>query len=594
MSPNTTTTNGLAATIGEPLHRTNILSPALVTTYKAAVLGSLAFFCPNLLSPFRLHNWLFWAVSALTSVVYLLCCWGDPGYQLECPSSWLESIDDGDGRRSQKIKRLKRLKARLAAKPPDNHTNRHTSSDSDNDGDVHNGADADGLNDDDESTDNLDGAITDGEEGPYVLSSKENFDFSAPIEIHHGGIAITADPNSVKIDRNGESDQPAPSESVHLEIELDNETSNADARTLVVIDPADYGRDRRGGPEPYLTRRAGHTTNITSRKSTAIVILIRLVAAVTAPFRLAKTGGKKVSDVVKSIFRRIGYWLLFQLRSCGVNIREWARLSVTPCLGSHSEKDSIPGASVPICQLNELITVGIDDLYQRNERMSFCTYCNHWKLLRTRHCKSCKRCVRVFDHHCPWLGVCVGECNRTLFLYYLIVQTVELLWTTVIIGNELLLDDLTWLDSDSMRIIIPRVFLVLQSFGLISLALMTCCLFTFHGILLAMNVTTWEMICWNRISYLKNREPQYGSPFGSDTLQKNCLLACLPPNILQTLLRRYCFKEDYGHKRPESDRFIWGPGNAQVWIIKERGDSDFGVMPTTLNPGCCNLYSVCI
>jgi len=45
----------------------------------------------------------------------------------------------------------------------------------------------------------------------------------------------------------------------------------------------------------------------------------------------------------------------------------------------------------------------------------FCTVCNLEQPIRAKHCKECRRCVALHDHHCPWLGVCVGEKNRFYF-----------------------------------------------------------------------------------------------------------------------------------------------------------------------------------
>ena len=39
---------------------------------------------------------------------------------------------------------------------------------------------------------------------------------------------------------------------------------------------------------------------------------------------------------------------------------------------------------------------------------------------RTHHCSTCKRCVLVMDHHCPWLSNCVGFKNRKTFMLLII------------------------------------------------------------------------------------------------------------------------------------------------------------------------------
>ncbi|KAL7719965.1 Palmitoyltransferase [Entamoeba marina] len=54
-------------------------------------------------------------------------------------------------------------------------------------------------------------------------------------------------------------------------------------------------------------------------------------------------------------------------------------------------------------------------LIDSNYPAQYCCYCNHFKPPRTRHCVVCDKCVLERDHHCSWLGFCVGKHNLRYF-----------------------------------------------------------------------------------------------------------------------------------------------------------------------------------
>ncbi|CDW86519.1 palmitoyltransferase akr1 [Stylonychia lemnae] len=52
-------------------------------------------------------------------------------------------------------------------------------------------------------------------------------------------------------------------------------------------------------------------------------------------------------------------------------------------------------------------------------KMKFCETCLIFRPQRTAHCNICDNCVLKFDHHCMWIGTCVGKRNYKYFMHFL-------------------------------------------------------------------------------------------------------------------------------------------------------------------------------
>ncbi|XP_016433032.1 putative protein S-acyltransferase 6 [Nicotiana tabacum] len=56
-------------------------------------------------------------------------------------------------------------------------------------------------------------------------------------------------------------------------------------------------------------------------------------------------------------------------------------------------------------------------------KLKYCRICNIYRPPRSCHCVICDNCVERFDHHCPWIGQCIGLRNYRLYVLLLVLAT---------------------------------------------------------------------------------------------------------------------------------------------------------------------------
>jgi hypothetical protein len=57
--------------------------------------------------------------------------------------------------------------------------------------------------------------------------------------------------------------------------------------------------------------------------------------------------------------------------------------------------------------------------FDREDRR-FCCFCELVRERGTEHCEECGVCIEGLDHHCPWVGKCIGRENLLDFYVFLV------------------------------------------------------------------------------------------------------------------------------------------------------------------------------
>jgi len=161
-------------------------------------------------------------------------------------------------------------------------------------------------------------------------------------------------------------------------------------------------------------------------------------------------------------------------------------------------------------------------------KLKYCYTCKIFRPPRASHCSVCDNCVDRFDHHCPWVGNCVGRRNYKYFFLFLASLTVYCAYLLALSVTALVLrtkapnsDFQTAMREGPLS---PVVALV-AFFSIWSVAGLA----GFHSYLTAHNMTTNEDIKGTF------KESNGGNPFSSGSSCKNCaIVLCgpLPPSLI--------------------------------------------------------------
>uniref|UniRef100_A0A3B4YDA1 Palmitoyltransferase n=1 Tax=Seriola lalandi dorsalis TaxID=1841481 RepID=A0A3B4YDA1_SERLL len=162
---------------------------------------------------------------------------------------------------------------------------------------------------------------------------------------------------------------------------------------------------------------------------------------------------------------------------------------------------------------------------QQVVKLKYCFTCKMFRPPRTSHCSLCDNCVERFDHHCPWVGNCVGKRNYRFFYSFIISLS---FLTSFIFGCVITHITLRKYSHSTKRHRYHSV-LVICFFSIWSILGLS----GFHTYLVASNLTTNEDIKGSWSS--KRGAEESGNPYSYNSIITNCcvtLCGPMPPSLI--------------------------------------------------------------
>lgn len=162
-------------------------------------------------------------------------------------------------------------------------------------------------------------------------------------------------------------------------------------------------------------------------------------------------------------------------------------------------------------------------------RLKYCFTCKIFRPPRASHCSVCDNCVERFDHHCPWVGNCVGLRNYRYFYLFLVSLSLHCVFIFACVITNLILrsrfDGFFSAIKETPASVAEGIICFFSIWSILGLT-------GFHTYLTVSNQTTNEDM---KGSYSSKHGQDSFNPYSRESVFADyCLTVCgpLPPSLL--------------------------------------------------------------
>jgi palmitoyltransferase ZDHHC9/14/18 len=144
--------------------------------------------------------------------------------------------------------------------------------------------------------------------------------------------------------------------------------------------------------------------------------------------------------------------------------------------------------------------------HHRLAKIKYCQTCDLYRPPRAIHCGICNCCIERLDHHCPWLGTCIGKRNYKYFLVFIWLVTLLVIQSITICSFHIASSRCNHISpSGELEYSTPQILSIVVLTLALIFGIFVFWLLGYHQYLICRNETTNEN--------LKGSYSKLGNPF---------------------------------------------------------------------------------